>query len=198
MEECRERLKKGYSSEHLEGKVELEANLVLSGGITGMVSWNKKIGADVIAEGEVSGTVGLALETKVHLEGRVWELKASAGAELKTTSEKDTSAPSEIKASLKPSKGTNGADLDWTGDVMFTGFGIYWGMYAELEWKKDKATEENNSSSGLGDKDSIVKTPKFTVEGSLVLLKEHSFWSKVMHDMPNQTYRSGVPSYLLK
>jgi len=199
VEKVRNNIKKGYKSEsgQVKAEAELEANLVLSGGITGMVSWDKKVGADVVAEGEVSGAVGLALETKIHLEGRVWELKASAGAELKTTSEKDTSAPSEIKASLKASKGTNGADLDWTGDVMFTGFGIYWGMYAELEWKKDKATGENNSSV-RGRKKIPKKTPKFTTEGSLVLLKEYSFWSKVMHDMPNQTYKSGVPSHLLR
>jgi murein DD-endopeptidase MepM/ murein hydrolase activator NlpD len=197
VEECRERLKKGYKSEYIEGNIDLEANLVLSGGITGMVSWDKKIGKDVVAEGEVSGEVSLALETKIHLEGRVWELKASVGAELKTTSE-DSGSASAIKASLKATKGTNGADLDWTGDLKFTGFGIYWGMYAELKWKKDKSTSDSSSSERNSDEAIELKTPKYTTEGSLVLLKEHSFWSKVMHDMPNQTYRSDVPSYLLK
>lgn len=201
----RVKLKRGFNTENLRVAAIIEANLVLSGSVSAAISWEKKANEDTTPEGEAKGGVGFALETKLEIEGRYYEFKAKAGAEFKTTSEKDNNAPSELVASMKATKSKTGG-IDWTGDFMFTGLTIYWATYGETEWTDESETGDTNSTDRGNNP--TLKTPKFSEEDSINCIKECSIWNHAFNKsspLDNSKkpkydpkfHPSGVPRWLL-
>ena len=201
------KLKRGFNTENIRVAATIEANLVLSGSVSATVSWEKKANEDTTPDGEAKGGVGFALETKLEIEGRYYEIKGKAGAEFKSTSEKDNNAPSEFVASMKATKGKTGG-MDWTGDLMFTGLTLYWAIYGEVKRDKNIETRDVNNTRSYEETIPSIESPKFTEEDSINCIKECSIWnhafnkSSPLDNSKKPKYNpkfhpSGVPRYLL-
>jgi len=180
LEDVRERVKSGYESKYFSVSAELEIYLVLTGEVEGVCSWEKKVTQPITPTGEVKGTIGAALEAKVEGKTRIVELKLKAGAELKTTSAKDSNSPPALVANLKAKAGKDN-EIDFDGDVKFTGLAIYYALYAEVEKGKDMTTEEeSDASDGFPQLNntpvkSETESSKVEATGSLTLVDEFSF-----------------------
>ncbi|VUD69414.1 hypothetical protein TDB9533_04781 [Thalassocella blandensis] len=91
----------------------------------------------------VSGFIGLILEGKAKVEGKVWVVKVGAGAEFRTTDESGTKVPG-LEISYKPTVINN--EFSWAGALEFNGLAITWALYsnvgAEAETQDSGATND--------------------------------------------------------
>ena len=177
VETVREKAKEGYDGKYFAVSAEVEAFVKITGEVDGKCSWEKKAGTEITPSGEISGTIGLSIEAKVEGKTRVFELKARAGAEIKTTSAKDSNSPPALVASLSAKSGKD-SRIDFDGDVKFTGLAIYYGFYAEATTKSDDITEDTTGGFPQNDNDAVEQITdgtKITTSGNLVLVDEFSF-----------------------
>ena len=164
---------KGFDHRLASAKFVLEAILTVGGRIKGDFTWtaqapyeNHDPGAEMSYEGvgSATGEISLGFRGKVAVEGRLFIVKATAGAGVLTRSHSgkgDASISTTLRAA------STGSWPEFSGSIECNGLSLYYILYAEygvtgLEKEKDpKAVEtHNNTSNSYSFSNEESKAPK--------------------------------------
>lgn len=146
LDEILAKARKGVGSDKVGVKGDIEVMLKAETKIDGELKWKRtasegKWGVDS-ANSSIAGSMGVEIYGKVHAEGKVFCVKASAGAsiEVKSADGRDMSRFTMTWAALE---GADNPTLE--RQMSYNGLGIYYSAYFELGTDETKAGQAVNS-----------------------------------------------------
>ena len=167
--------------------ITLEAMFVLGSTVDLEFVWEKKAGDTVkVKKSSIAGKFSFSFQSKIDITySNGFDYVATL--EFKTTSYSDNTADSELILSAQAEVGKDN-DIGFSGDIEFTGVGIYVAIAVDVVKKKVEATKDANGDAGENGQGSIANVEtewKQTIvkkDGSLPIVPNVSLMKDIFGD----------------